>query len=111
MQLIDKDKCLEQIMNITEDIEHSNPNIKFRFKKNETISRTNTDLIFDKEHNRYHIEGSTIDMGLYYLYHAVPNAKNQIDAKYLVDFTKVIFHEMRHAYQTQTLFQNWNCYK
>ncbi len=31
MQLIDKDKCLKQIMNITEDIEHSNPNIKFRF--------------------------------------------------------------------------------
>ena len=108
MQLIDKDKCLEQIMDITEDIEHSNSNIKFRFKKNETISRTHTDLIFDKEHNRYHIEGSTIDMGLYYLYHAVPNAKNQIDAKYLVDFTKVIFHEMRHAYQTQTLFQNVN---
>lgn len=108
MQLIDKDKCLEQIMDITEDIEHSNSNIKFRFKKNETISRTHTNLIFDKEHNRYHIEGSTIDMGLYYLYHAVPNAKNQIDAKYLVDFTKVIFHEMRHAYQTQTLFQNVN---
>ena len=108
MQLIDKDKCLEQIMGITEEIERSNPNIKFTYNENETISKTHTNLIFDKEHNKYHIEGSTIDMGLYNLYHAVPNAENQIDAKYLVDFTKVIFHEMRHAYQTQTLFQNAN---
>ena len=54
MQLIDKDKCLEQIIDITEDIEHSNSNVKFRFKKNETISRTHTDLIFDKAHNKYH---------------------------------------------------------
>lgn len=37
MQLIDKDKCLKQIMDITEDIEHSNSNIKFIFKKNKTI--------------------------------------------------------------------------
>lgn len=106
MQLIDKDKCLEQIKKITKDIERSNPNIKFTYNKNEKTSRTYTKL--DKKHNKYSIEGSTIDMGLYNLYYAVPNAENQIDAKYLVDFTKVIFHETRHAYQTQTLFQNEN---
>lgn len=106
MQLIDKDKCLEQIKKITKDIERSNPSIKFTYNKNEKTSRTYTKL--DKKHNKYSIEGSTIDMGLYNLYYAVPNAENQIDAKYLVDFTKVIFHEMRHAYQTQTLFQNEN---
>ena len=108
MQLIDKDKCLLQIRKITKDIERSNPNIKFTYNENSQTSRTYTKPIFDIEHNRYHIEGSTIDMGLYNLCHAVPNAENQIDAKYLVDFTKVIFHEVRHAYQTQTLFQNAN---
>lgn len=108
MQLIDKDECIIQIKKITKDIERSNPNIKFTHNENEKISSTYTTPIFDAKHNKYHIKDSKIDIGLYNLYYAKPNAENQIDAKYLVDFTKVIFHEVRHAYQTQTLFQNAN---
>lgn len=33
MQLIDRKKCLSQLKKITKEIEHSNPNIKFRFNK------------------------------------------------------------------------------
>ena len=108
MQLITKKECLRQITKIAKEIEHSNPNIKFTYNKNEQISRTYTKPIFDMEHNRYYIKDSKINIGLHDLYYAVPNAENQIDAKCLVDFTKVIFHEVRHAYQIQTLYQNAN---
>ena len=45
MQLIDKDKCLEQIMDITEDIEHSNSNMS-----ESDIQKRNIDRITKAEH-------------------------------------------------------------
>ena len=105
-QKINKNVCIRNLHTLKTTLEKDNPNINIIFDN--TKYKSTAHPYFIENNNKCTIDRYKLIIGTKSLHDAIPDNHNQIDAEYLLDYTKVIFHEMRHVYQMQTLYQQNN---
>lgn len=103
-QKMNKFELIKTLKNICKEVARKHQNVTVDFDRTIDNSYTHQE-IFLSGNGKYKFKEDHITISTKDIYNTQADANGDISIKYLVDYVKVLFHELQHVNQYRTVFQ------
>lgn len=103
-QRMNKFELIKTLKDICKEVAQKHQNVTVDFDRTINNSYTHQE-IFLSENSKYKFKEDRITISTKGIYNAQADTNGDISVAYLVDYVKVLFHELQHVNQYKTLFQ------
>ena len=103
-QKMNKFELIKTLKDICQEVTQKHQNVTIDFDRTIDNSYTHQEIFLSKN-DKYKFKEDHITIGTKDIYNTKADANGDISVAYLVDYVKVLFHELQHVNQYRTVFQ------